>query len=145
MMKGYHEMSRKFILLLLIATPAFGQDSDFLKFSGTTATFHGVTVTCAKPADNLGNHMVFSPPPQPTWHLLTKSHVGTISLLKNLTEHECQFARARALGLPATPEEIEARKADDEKWFKDNPGATVRPGGVYTVSDGDIETAECFE
>ena len=139
-------MLRKFALLFLIATPALGQDSDGIYRDPNWLPLEHVPYTNAAkatvPKDCDGCLDVVTPD---HWHLLTKSRGGTISLLKNLTQHECQFARARALKQPATPEEIEARKADDEKWFKDNPGATVRPGGVYTVSDGDIETAECFE
>jgi hypothetical protein len=84
-------------------------------------------------------------PPSPTWHLFTKSRGGTVSLIKNLTEHECQFVRARALGLPATDAEKAANTAATEKWFKEHPGETVMNTGWRMGSPGDIETAECFE
>jgi hypothetical protein len=99
-------------------------------------------------------------PPPPSWHLLTKSYGGTISLLKNLTKDECEFARARAFGLPATEEEKkEAKRRTEiefpkcvvlyqsesgssprnikiwEEWKRANPEAKgcTGPGGTATI------------
>jgi hypothetical protein len=67
------------------------------------------------------------PLPQPveikplrTWHLLTQSYGGTVSLLKDLDQHECEFARGRALG-------------------------NVPTGQWQAPQPGDIKTAECFQ
>lgn len=105
------------------------------------------------------------------WHLMTKTHKGTISLLHGLEKKTCEFARHRALGQPATEEEEgreeEYRKAvyggkcppkdanqdDWNAWQKQHPtaqGCTTEHGamswgpGRY-ASDSDIETAECFQ
>ena len=51
-----------------------------------------------------------------SWHLLTQSQGGTISLLKDLTQHECEAARDKL---------------------------TKRSDGF--VSPGDIKSAECFQ
>lgn len=53
------------------------------------------------------------------WKLLTVAKSGAVSLIKGLTKNEAEFARCRALGLPATPEEKE--RADDvyRKWMSD--------------------------
>lgn len=49
--------------------------------------------------------------PDTSWHLLTKTEGGTVSLLKGLSKHECEFVRARMLGQAATDEERAANKA----------------------------------
>jgi len=58
--------------------------------------------------------------PDASWHLLTKTYGGNVTLLKNLTEHECDFARNRELGLPATDSEkladTEYRVSVSKKW-----------------------------
>lgn len=46
-----------------------------------------------------------------TWHLLTQTESGSMQLQKGLTQHECEFMKHRALGQPATDEEIAAEKA----------------------------------
>ena len=48
--------------------------------------------------------------PDRSWHLLTQSYGGTVSLIRDLTKHECEFARARALHLPATDAEKEEER-----------------------------------
>ena len=61
-----------------------------------------------------------------SWHLLTITEGGTVTLLKQLTKHECEFAMHRAKGEPATDEEIadakrraeEDRKAREEEYAK---------------------------
>jgi hypothetical protein len=107
------------------------------------------------------------------WHLMTKTHKGTISLLHGLEKKTCEFARHRALGQPATEEE-EAREKEyreiaygqpcplkdaDEKewkeWMKQHPGAygcfsadlggSISWGPNRYTSDSDVETAECFQ
>jgi len=104
-----------------------------------------------------------------TWHLLTQSYGGTVSLIRDLTKHECEYARARALGLPATPEEQAARdefaqtQAERGKeWCAKSLTERQRSYGGYdimcsddgrysgymtsgSVSPGDITRAECFE
>ena len=160
-------MVRKFALLFLIATPAFGQDCDGIYRDPNWLPLH------------MSNDYLQVVTPD-HWHLLTKSHVGTISLIKNLTEHECQFARARVLGLPATDEEEEKAKRRREiefpkcvelyqsesgstprnskiweEWKRANPAAkgctgpegttTIWSSTTHVVNDGDIETAECFK
>lgn len=79
--------------------------------------------------------------PDQSWHLLTQSYGGTITLLKDLTQHECEFARARALGLPATDEEkaaaklkedvMAAKTAEDNKWSEEHHCTS------YTMSTDD--------
>lgn len=68
------------------------------------------------------------------WHLLTKSAGGTVTLLKDLTKRECEFARARMKGQPATDEErahetasmmAEAKRM---QYFADKTGCTWRGG-----------------
>lgn len=52
-----------------------------------------------------------------SWHLLQKQHDNLIrSVQHGLTRHECEFARARVMGLPATDEEKEAARVAAEKW-----------------------------
>lgn len=46
------------------------------------------------------------------WHLLTQTEGGQMQLTKNLSQHECEFMRARALGEPATDAE---KMAEAEK------------------------------
>jgi hypothetical protein len=128
-------MVRKFALLFLIATPAFGQDCDGIYRDPNWLPLH------------MSNDYLQVVTPD-HWHLLTKSHVGTISLLKNLTEHECQFARARVLGLPATKDEIAAAKKKDEenaRATREHPESMFGSGWTNQINPGDIETAECFE
>lgn len=108
-----------------------------------------------------------------SWHLLTQTERGMISLLKDLTRHECEFARARALGLPATDEEkatanrqIEVEQREHEQrraeWLKShsecNPSDPHKllpfpcsedpyfsRSYVRMVSPNDIKSAECFQ
>jgi hypothetical protein len=67
-----------------------------------------------------------------SWHLLTITYGGTVTLLKDLTRHEAEFARARALGEPATVKECreiaaaekrrrEAEEAELREWKKTAP------------------------
>jgi hypothetical protein len=119
-----------------------------------------------------------APTEDQSWHLLVRTEGGTISLLKNLTRHECEFSRDRALGNPATDEEKAAYKAEVDrvqnawgKWMQDHgcdpsrgyggtsaesykmkDGTCMRgsefayPGeGMFTVTPGDIKSAECFQ
>lgn len=107
------------------------------------------------------------------WHLLTVSYGGTVSLLKGLTKQECEYSRARALGLPATPEEEQAdaeryknghpacpaRSATKEEWatwqaehmtaqgcnYADGSSESVDWGGGHAIFGGDIKSAECFQ
>jgi len=77
--------------------------------------------------------------PPDHWHLLTKSQGGTVSLIKNLTEHECQFARAKVLGLA----EREKRQKDFDECQSHTPGKCFWPTTIAT--DDYIVMAECFE
>lgn len=109
-----------------------------------------------------------------SWHLLSTSYGGTVSLVKNLTRSECDFMRARLLGMPATVEEEEeeaerrayieshpvcpkdkATKEEWEDWQKhhmsaqgcvsaDGNGSTSWGGGRM-LNNSDIKSAECFQ
>ena len=86
-----------------------------------------------------------------SWHLLTQTYGGTVTLLKDLTKHECEFVRARALGLPATPEEEEAKrnaalKAEwEERKAKHPLGLLGAPSSGHLITNNDIKSAECFQ
>lgn len=54
------------------------------------------------------------PASQPNWHLLTQSYGGTVSINGGLTKDQCDFAKHRALGEPATPDEIAAQAEKDD-------------------------------
>lgn len=109
---------------------------------------------------------------QANWHIMTMSHGGTVSLVKNLTKHECEFMRARSLGLPATEEEERAEKERSRilyeapcppdhalletwrEWQMNHPaaqGCRLESGGSFgwgggtPINNGDIKTAECFK
>lgn len=73
-----------------------------------------------------------SNPADHSWHLLTITYDGTVTLLKGLTRHEAEFARARALDEPATVKECkeaaaaekrrrEAEEAELRQWKKTAP------------------------
>ena len=112
--------------------------------------------------------------PDRSWHLLTKSRVGTVSLIKDLTKEECEFSRKRMLGLPATDEEMKEErdlyKSMDDARAKEcaihKNDTVVSPDhfGFVTCKDGkpntwstfsyrfsssddggDIVSAECFQ
>jgi hypothetical protein len=91
---------------------------------------------------------------------LTQTFGGQISLLKDLTQHECEFVRARALREPATEKEKEeAERAAREREAQQNQRCPSRDplqaiycsigtgtntyGRMSTSSD--ISTAECFQ
>jgi hypothetical protein len=102
-----------------------------------------------------------------SWHLLTQTYGGTVSLLKDLTQHECEFAMHRAKGEPATGEERAAEAArikhiqdDYADWkhrcktgqfsieFGDcegNGGGFYSSNEMHTIGPGDIKSAECFQ
>jgi hypothetical protein len=132
------------------------------------ATTWGCTSGCEPPPPNAPYVTVIPAGSNfANWHLLTKSRGGTISLLKNLTKDECEFARNRALGYPATEAEKKAKKeaekkreealAECESHLKPSNGRGSLPCGNDWIwangwatfgniaSAGDIETAECFE
>lgn len=64
-----------------------------------------------------------------TWHLLQKQANGGIAgILHGLTKHECEFAKDRVEGNPATPEEKNAYQTREDAmmsrfsaWIKDHP------------------------
>lgn len=68
-----------------------------------------------------------------SWHLLTQSRGGAVSLLRDLTLHECAHTRARLLGFPETKEEL-AEAAKSRVY-----------SGVHIMQPGDITSAECFQ
>lgn len=106
------------------------------------------------------------------WHLMTQSYGGTVSLQHGLDKRTCEFAKNRALGLPATDAERTAERAREavvnptcpsndadketwKRWKAENPfaqgcrhvdgnGATSWSMG-QTISAGNIRTAECFQ
>jgi hypothetical protein len=92
------------------------------------------------------------------WHLLTQTYGGTITLLKGLTKHECDFAYNRAKHLPATEDEKEGakrlaqkQKDEKEKYLAEHPKEketileAVASATSYMITSGDIKTAECFQ
>ena len=89
------------IMALLLASPAWAEEQRF-----DTKTGIATSGPCAAEKHN--------------WHLLTKSQVGTVSLIKGLTEEEC-------------------RTAQEKLW----PHCPVN--AVCATGSGGIEIAECFE
>jgi hypothetical protein len=83
--------------------------------------------------------------PADHWHLLTRSFGGTVSLIKNLTKEECEFARNRSLRLPATEEEKKSVMDMRREWYNNHPEGSSYMGESHLVLNGDIATAECFE
>ena len=79
----------------------------------------------------------FSDPPveqAQTWHLLTISYGGTVSLIKGLTKDECEKTRIKSL------------PGDGGQCIKRNPDGTIEDRGVpCDIWPSDIKTAECFE
>ena len=101
-------------------------------------------------------------PEDHSWHLLTQSYGGSISLIKGLTKHECEVAHDRALRIDEMNAELARNDVpcpkDDSKegwaaWQKAHWGATgcrTPDGGsvgwgLHQVSNGDIKSAECFQ
>jgi len=111
-----------------------------------------------------------------SWHLMQKRMDGSVvveGLSATMTKHECEFARARAMGLPATVEEERAQRTANEelyfqkcppngasnedwkKWQEQHPfaqgcanadgngGASWGGGRIYSPTD--IFSAECFQ
>lgn len=132
-------MKRISLLLFVLATPSFGQSHEQI------------------------------PPEDHSWHLLQRQHDGLIrSVQSGLTKHECEFAKARATGQPATDEERKTRdKYDQEAYMQTCPLNTneawrewrnahplahgCRSGTGSTTWDfqsfemTDISSAECFQ
>ena len=103
-----------------------------------------------------------------SWHLLTQTEGGQMQLTKNLSQHECEFLRARALNEPATDTEKAAvKRAQEQKDAHNNEvckkigtgnsddgiacnngkviGWLAR-GEISRISQpGDIKSAECFQ
>lgn len=107
--------------------------------------------------------LLLAAPPSHADTLFTKTRNGTISLNKNLTEHECEIALKMAKGEPVTPAQIEAAKAAREakekraaEWGKLNSNHCIpsfdhtgSPCDLYMESIGpggadDIVQAECL-
>jgi hypothetical protein len=65
-----------------------------------------------------------------SWHLLAQSNTGEVSLIRNLTRRECEYARNRVLGQPATPEE-RAEVERSRKEEREANGAACPPG-IYS-------------
>lgn len=107
-----------------------------------------------------------------SWHLLTQSNEGAVSLLKDLTKRECEYASDRVMGRPATDAEKEAvqktyearhrRAVDwcaahprslsgaDEMWTEQYECENGEMIGVYWFSQGgnnpsSMKSAECFQ
>jgi hypothetical protein len=132
------KMSYKLVVLCMAALSS----STLAMASETFQTFNG--------AGGQGQFMpcVVTLPPA-NWHLLTKSYGGTISLLKNLTKDECEFAKARALHLPATQAEKDEHLRNTKQCGKATADGLTWTCELSTsgrvVVPGDIDTAECFE
>jgi|HubBroStandDraft_1064217.scaffolds.fasta_scaffold97018_3 hypothetical protein len=91
-----------------------------------------------------------------SWHLLQKQYDGLIrSVQHGLTKRECEFARARIMGEPATDEEKAEAKAKAEKeealrvaakakWLTDRPGCIdyYKPGGKECDPSYDPKTGK---
>lgn len=99
-----------------------------------------------------------------SWHFLSQTYGGTISLVKNLTKKECDFLYNRAMHLPAMDDEREAAKrlederhrleekvasgvcsGDKEEKLKCNAYALMQATSTYIITSSDIKTAECFQ
>ena len=65
-----------------------------------------------------------APQPDHSWHLLTISNGGTVSLIKGLTKRECEEARSKI----------------EIVWCYSPDG-----DGACTTAPGDIKSAECFQ
>ena len=115
------------LAVLALASPAWGQTQCF----GDGRCFMGLGSTCDAGSIWLNGRCekIMSMENAPgtittgedrSWHLLTQSEGGTVSLLKDLTKHECEFARDRVL---------------NEKFSL----------GSHTVQPGEIKSAECFQ
>ena len=51
-----------------------------------------------------------------TWNLIeTNPNGAVIAVIQGLTKHACDFAKDRALGLPATPQEVTAQQNLEQK------------------------------
>ena len=64
--------------------------------------------------------------PDTSWHLLTQSFGGAVSLITGLTKEECEAAQYRLYTHPSL-------------WWQEHMASTV-----YQLP-GDIRTAECFQ
>lgn len=76
-----------------------------------------------------------------SWHLMTQTESGTVTLVKNLSKHECDFMMHRARGEPATPAEWAAQKsrrdtydAGWKKWAADNKCDPAGNAGTSSAS-----------
>ena len=91
-----------------------------------------------------------------SWHVLTITYGGIVSLLKGLTKHEADYTCDRAMGRPATAKEkAEAAKVEKErvKACADERAGRRKPGfftgsactdATYN-SPGDIKSCEVFQ
>jgi hypothetical protein len=105
------------------------------------------TTTLAFGAESEGSGVCMVPCPlsDRSWHLLTQTEGGTVSLLKDLTKHECEFAMHRARGEPATEAEIAAAKERGRKRAEANARLSGSSGDGHYILPGDIKSAECFQ
>lgn len=86
--------------------------------------------------------------PDHSYHLLTISNGGTVSINGPLTKAQCEFAKHRALGEPATDAEIAAADKtakDEETHYKAGIGVTAGTAPPTIALPGDIKSAECFQ
>src|ERR1039458_8712492 len=103
-----------FAAILLASTPAM---ADGYWCGDHDCTIPCPTIGCAISIPAPGTlTLPYNPSQTPSsevrsWHLLTQTYGGTVSLLKDLTQHECEFAMHRAKGEPATEEELAAEAA----------------------------------
>ncbi len=101
-----------------------------------------------------------------SWHFLSQTYGGQISLLRDLTKHECDFLYARAYHNPATEEEkrgaeimAQRRREENEKYRAEHPECTATKDNLfppiscaiqnnvasYMITSGDTKSAECFQ
>lgn len=80
------------------------------------------------------------------WTLFSQTYGGKVEFSRGLSRKECEFARARSLGLPATKKEFaEWEAAHPTSASKDGisfSGGTT--GAFRSIGDSDIKQAECL-
>lgn len=84
------------------------------------------------PASDMTPIPCSAPPPEDrSWHLMSVTYGGTVTLLKGLTHHEAEFMYDRLMGLPAAATEKEAakEKADDDRRLQELADSICREDG----------------
>ena len=108
-------MKRIIVVLAMVAAPAFAVELNESPSSGW-----GSTLQCFDPDTGKASTCEMEPS---NWHLLTKSHGGTVSLIQGLTKKECDN-----LALRLTP-----------------VYSGVCSGCIVTETNEAIVSVECFQ